>query len=273
MEAPNAKSHLFSSGALSHKATASPVLSLCLVTDLIWSCACNSAHSSKTKQKNPHEVYVNVFCRIHHVNSHVTCACCEQNPINLANVVKKTRSDSIEVLCILASAFNPWPWCVGSRFLYFLCGISTPLRPSLHPINKWLSLCSVIMNPSVWKVTSAVDPRTVTMATMNERVGLSNVKGFEMSWWLWLLRHGQRCPALSWRTRMCPMSSKRCSSPQNGAFGKWCFDRFDVCLHSGTNADSCVRLVNSTALMSTKRTQRSVLQSHLCCIGAVSWQK
>lgn len=104
---------------------------------------------------------------------------------------------------------------------------------------------------------------------MNEQEGVSNVKGFEMTWWFWLLRHGQRRPARSRRTRVCPTSSKRCSSP----FGKWCFDRFDVCLHAGTNADSCVRSVNSAALMSTKRTQRSVLQSHLCCIGAVSWQK
>lgn len=166
MEAPNAKSHLFSSGALSHKAAASPVLSLCLVTHLIWSCACNSARSSKTKQKNPHEVYVIVFCCIYHFNSKVW-------PVHdlcmLWTKACKPGKCCWKKHCLIASKYCVfWPRCVDLRFLYSLCGISTPLRPSLHPINMLLSLCSVIMNPSVWKVTSAVGPRTVPTAGLYE---------------------------------------------------------------------------------------------------------
>lgn len=201
----------------------------------------------KQNKKNPHEVYANVFCCIYRFHSKVW-------PVHdlcmLWTKPWKPGKCCWKKHCLIASKYCVF--CVSSRFLYFLCGISTLLRPLLHPINMWLSLLfcdyeSLCVKGDQCCWPPALSPR---QDCMSERVGVFNVKNFEMSWWFWLLRR----EACSWRTHMCPMSSKRCSSPQNGAFGKWCFDRFDVCLHSGTHADSCVRLVNSAALMSTERT-------------------
>lgn len=170
------------------------------------------------------------------------------------------------------------------RFCGAKSAISMLSRALLYPINTCLAPCPVIRNPSafIWLSVKgyhpcwAHGPRALSppYECVNEWLWVCNIKGFETSWWFWLLMHGHKSPACTWRTHMQLMSPKRCSSPQKSAFGTWFFfDRFDLYFCSGTNADSCVRLANSTAMMSTKRTRRSVSQSHWCYICTVSWQK
>lgn len=151
----------------------------------------------------------------------------------------------------------PFHWDHGVASCKYLIG---PLSYDYEPL--WFCVVGYERLPSWWALAPLLSPTATTVwMCVNEQVKVWNRKPHIKSS---MQLEDNKCP-------QCPLSV--IVLYRTVLFEGDFFDWSDLHLYSGTNADSCVCLANSTAVISTKWTRRSVLQYHSCCICTLSWWK